>query len=155
MLSEKAILTYFHALDADQDGLLSESDLSVILPLAFDSQQFFRSVQIPIRPRDIQTIIRHADGVTGISFNKCCSHRSFRRSFNTLLVKEKEITERVDVDVRATVKERGDTVSETEIQAIRVFIEPVLLLYRGIHVIDRLLTKRTNRIVRFLRFSPL
>lgn len=55
---------------------------------------------------------------------------------------EKEILERTDIDVLHAILTNEESVSETEVQFMRSFFEPVTFLFRGIHVIEKLLQKQ-------------
>lgn len=55
---------------------------------------------------------------------------------------EKAILERVDADVLHSVLENGDSVAETEVYSLRTYLEPVTILFRGVHEIEIILRQR-------------
>ena len=65
-------------------------------------------------------------------------------AFEKIVSNEKEILERTDFDVLNAVISNGESVSETEVQFMRSFFEPVTLLFRGIHEMEKILQKQRN-----------
>mgnify|MGYP003262953747 CR=1 FL=1 len=60
------------------------------------------------------------------------------------MLNEKAILERVDSDVLQSVLENGDSVAETEVYSLRTYLEPVTILFRGIHEIEKILRQRKS-----------
>ena len=54
--------------------------------------------------------------------------RDLTNSFRTLLQREKDVMERLDMDIASMIEEREETVAEMEVQSMRTFLEPVSLL---------------------------
>ena len=63
-------------------------------------------------------------------------------AFKTIMFNEEAILERVDADVLHSVLENGDSVAETEVYSLRTYLEPVTILFRGVHEIEIILRQR-------------
>ena len=63
-------------------------------------------------------------------------------AFKTIMFNEKAILERVDAGVLHSVLENGDSVAETAVYSLRTYLEPVTILFRGVHEIEKILRQR-------------
>ena len=77
--------------------------------------------------------------------------RDLTNSFRTLLQREKDVMERLDMDIASMIEEREETVAEMEVQSMRTFLEPVSLLYKGVHEMEMIMSR--NRGVEVELFS--
>ncbi|KAK8828167.1 hypothetical protein WA538_002680 [Blastocystis sp. DL] len=121
LMEEKVALSYFQVMDVDGDGKLSENDLL----------KFFYSLHIVTNSNDVKVILRHAEARDGIPF----------QSFKKLLQREKDVMEQLDKDIAAVIEERKETVAPMEIHALRTFMEPISLLYRGVHETEKAMSR--------------
>ena len=122
MLKEYTIFSYFCIIDFDRDGVLGRRDLASL----------FSSLQMTVSVKEIDEIIKRCNGIEGITFG----------AFKTIMFNEKAILERVDADVLHSVLENGDSVAETEVYSLRTYLEPVTILFRGVHEIEIILRQR-------------
>lgn len=56
--------------------------------------------------------------------------------------------EQLDKDIAAVIEERKETVAPMEIHALRTFMEPISLLYRGVHETEKAMSRNRGIEVR-------
>lgn len=56
--------------------------------------------------------------------------------------------EQLDKDIAAVIEERHETVAPMEIYALRTFMEPMSLLYRGVHETEKAMSRNRGIEVR-------
>ena len=66
--------------------------------------------------------------------------------------REKDVMERLDMDIATMIEEGEETVAEMEVQSMRTYIEPVSLLYKGVHEMEMIMSRNRGVEVQYISF---